>query len=64
NIQFVKELTDTTTTKTGLQIVSKINLKTYETKRSVDHTFKNQVQRLVTFDPDCPQWNYLIRHQG
>lgn len=64
NIQFVKELTDTTTTKTGLQIVSKINLKTYETKRSVDDTFKTQVQQLVTFDDDCPQWNYLIRHQG
>jgi hypothetical protein len=62
NIQFVKELTDTTTTKTGLKVVSKINLKTYETKRTVDKDFTNQIQQFVTFDSKCPKWNYLIRY--
>lgn len=62
NIQFVKELTDTTTTKTGLQVVSRINLKTYETKRPVEDDFKTQIQELVTFDAICPKWNYLIRY--
>lgn len=64
NIQFVKELTDTTTTKTGLQVFSKINLKPYQTKRQVDQDFKNSIQKFVDFDPECPKWNYLIRYQN
>lgn len=62
NIQFVKELTDTTTTKTGLRVISNINLKTYQSQRPISEDFKNKVHELVVFDSDCPKWNYLIRH--
>jgi hypothetical protein len=62
DIQFVKELTDATTTKTGLKVVSKINSKTYETQRSVDEDYQDQIKQFVTFDAECPKWNYLIRY--
>lgn len=61
NIQFVKELTDTTTTKTGLRVATSLNLATYQTKRPVEENFKNQVEQFITFDDKCPKWNYLIR---
>lgn len=63
NIQFVKELTDSTTTKTGLKVVSSLNLATYQTKRKVGEDFRNQLERFVVFDDNCPKWNYLIKYQ-
>lgn len=61
NIQFVKELTDTTATKTGLTVSTTINAKTYATKRPLDHNFKNDMGRFITFDEKIPKWNYLIK---
>lgn len=64
NIQFVKELTDTTTTKTGLKVITKINLNTYQTKRQLEPDFDMSVQQAILFDDLCPKWNYLVRFQS
>ena len=61
NIQFVKELTDTTATTTGLTVSTTINPKTYATKRPLDQNFKNDMGRFITFDEKIPKWNYLIK---
>jgi len=60
NIQFVKELTETTAT-TGLTGCTTINAKTYATKRPLDLNFKNDMGRYITFDDKIPKWNYLIK---
>jgi hypothetical protein len=60
-IQLVKELTDTTATKTGLTVSTTINAKTYATKRPLDHNFKKDMGRYITFDEKIPKWNYLIK---
>jgi len=61
NIQFVKELTDDTTTRTGLMVYSHINTKKYLTKRTVDTQFKNDFNNQIIFDDNIPKWNYLIK---
>jgi hypothetical protein len=61
NIQFVKELTDDTTTQTGLIVRSYINTKNYLTKRTVDAQFKNDFNNQIVFDDKIPKWNYLIK---
>jgi hypothetical protein len=38
-----------------------INAKTYATKRPLDHNFKNDMGRYITFDEKIPKWNYLIK---
>lgn len=58
NIQIVKELAQMTSTKTGLQVKVNINDKQYQTKRIVNHEFKNNINSFVDFDPILPQWNY------
>jgi hypothetical protein len=61
NIQFVKELTDSTSTVTGLSVTTFINSKKYQIKRPVDMDFKNNFNNQITFDDQIPKWNYLIR---
>ena len=61
NIQFVKELTDDTTTSTGLIVHSHINTKEYRIKRTVDDKFKNDFNNQIIFDEKIPKWNYLIK---
>jgi len=61
NIQFVKELTDTTATTTGLTVATTINAKNYATKRPLDQNFKKDMGRFITFDEKIPKWNYLIK---
>lgn len=58
NIQIVKQLTENTTTKTGLEVKVRINNKKYETKRIVETDFKSNLNDFVSFDPILPQWNY------
>ena len=60
NIDWVKKITDTTTTKKGLKVITHINEKTYHTKRMVPQEFKDNIQLYVTFDEQLPKWNYLI----
>jgi hypothetical protein len=50
NIQFVKELTDSTSTVTGLSVTSFINSKQYQIKRPVDLDVKNNFNNQITFD--------------
>lgn len=61
NIQFVKELTETVSTSTGLSVSSFINTKEYQIKRPVDENFKTNFNNQITFDDEIPKWNYLIK---
>lgn len=61
NIEFVKNLTDTTTTRTGLKVITSINQKQYLTKREVSQKFRDNIEKYITFDDERPKWNYLIK---
>lgn len=61
NIGFVKNLTDTTTTRTGLKVITCINPKQYLTKREVKQEFRDNIESYITFDTKSPKWNYLIK---
>ncbi|MBK9459179.1 MAG: hypothetical protein IPN94_07030 [Sphingobacteriales bacterium] len=58
---FVKQITDTTTTKTGLKVKTIINEKTYLTGRTVTQDFKDNIKQHILFDDKLPKWNYLIK---
>lgn len=64
NMDIVCELAQNTSTKTGLEVAVSINNKTYETQRTVREDFKNNLQNLVTFDDQMPQWNYTFLKQN
>ena len=61
NIEFVKNLTNTTTTRTGLKVITSINQKQYLNKREVSQNFRDNIEEYVTFDDKRPKWNYLIK---
>lgn len=63
DLPFVRKITDTTTTKTGLKVVTTINDKEYLTQRNVPQQFKDNIKDYVIFDDKLPQWNYLIKPQ-
>ena len=63
DLEFVKNLTDTTTTKTGLKVITTINQKIYETKRPVEQEFKDNITSYIQFDDIAPKLNYLIKPQ-
>jgi hypothetical protein len=50
NIEYVKNLTDTTTTRTGLKVITSINSKQYLNKRGVSPKFRDNIENYVTFD--------------
>jgi len=52
----VKELVETTSTKTGLQVIAHIVSKVYETGQKVADGFKNTMR--ILFDDHLGQWNY------
>ena len=60
NIEFVKELTNKTITRTGLKVITTINNKQYLTKREVNPEFKENIKQYIQFDDKTPKWNYLI----
>lgn len=62
NIEFVKQLTDSTTTKTGLKVITNINENVYLNKRTVEPDFKNNIEQYILFDEIYPKWNYLIKN--
>jgi Rhodopirellula transposase DDE domain len=61
NIEYVKNLTNTTTTRTGLKVITSINSKQYFNKREVSQKFRDNIENYVTFDDKRPKWNYLIK---
>jgi hypothetical protein len=61
NIEFVKNLTNTTKTRTGLKVITQINEKEYLNKREVKQEFKDNIEKYITFDDKRPKWNYLIK---
>ncbi len=52
----VKELIETTSTKTGLTVTANIIKKVYETGRKYAKTFKKDIQ--IKFDEKLGKWNY------
>jgi len=61
NIQIVKELTLETSTKTGLEVMARVNNKTYETGRKYSEIFRENIDQYIQFDEHIPKWNYLIK---
>ena len=61
NIQFVKELTDRTTTSEGLKVYSQINDEQYRINRTVREVFKSNLNNQIIFDDQLSKWNHLIR---
>lgn len=62
SIQTVKELMATATTRTGLNVFTKIIDKTYQTGRKVTEGFKSQMQ--IVFDECLPRWNYTAKPES
>lgn len=58
SLKIVKELIDSTTTKTGLKVFTKINHKIYKTGRKVSDFFKNKME--IVFDSILGKWNYKV----
>lgn len=54
--QFVKELIETTTTKTGLKVFASIFNKVYKTGRKVVDGYKESMR--IVFDSHLSRWNY------
>lgn len=54
--ELVKELIETTSTKTGLQVVAHIVSKVYEIGRKVADDFKDTMR--ILFDENLGKWNY------
>jgi hypothetical protein len=61
NIEYVKNLTDTTTTRTGLKVITSINHKQYLSKRVVCQKFRDNIETFILFDDKRPKWNYLVK---
>lgn len=62
SIQTVKELMATATTRTGLNVFTKIIDKTYQTGRKVTEGFKSNMQ--IVFDEYLPRWNYTAKPES
>lgn len=62
SIQTVKELMATATTRTGLNVFTKIIDKTYQTGRKVTEGFKSHMQ--IVFDECLPRWNYTAKPES
>lgn len=61
NVEFAKELTQQTSTKTGLEVKVKINNKIYQNKIPVPQKFKDNIDDFIIFDDLIPKWNYAIK---
>ena len=61
NVEFAKELTQQTSTKTGLEVKVKINNKVYQDKIPVPQKFKDNIDDFIIFDDLIPKWNYAIK---
>lgn len=54
--ELVKDLIETTSTKTGLQVIAHIVAKVYEIGKKVTDDFKDTMR--ILFDEDLGKWNY------
>ena len=59
SVQTVKDLMATATTRTGLNVLTKILDKTYQTGGNVADDFKSNMK--IVFDEFLPQWNYTAK---
>ena len=59
SVQTVKDLMATATTRTGLNVLTTILDKTYQTGRKVADDFKLNMK--IVFDEFLPQWNYTAK---
>ena len=49
-----------THTNTGLGLKVNINPQQYQTKRTVNVHFKENLKDYIRFDDELPQWNYTL----
>lgn len=59
SVQLLQDLIATTTTRTGLKVVTAILDKPYQTGRKVALDFKSTMK--IVFDQHLPQWNYTAK---
>lgn len=59
DVQLLRDLIATTTTRTGLKVFTTILDKPYQTGRKVAESFKSTMK--IVFDQHLPQWNYRAR---
>lgn len=64
NIQIVKQHAEQTSTKTGLEVIARINDKNYKTGRKPDLSFKENINQFVSFAQVIPKWNYWCSPKG
>ena len=57
NYEYVKELIENTTTKTGLKVKANIVKKVYQTGRKYSDNFKENMK--IVLDDFLGQWNYI-----
>lgn len=62
NYEIVKELAESTTTKTGLTVKVKINEKEYTTGKKASEDFLKNMQ--IEFDENIPKWNYTFKYKN
>lgn len=63
DLQIPLELAQESYTKTGLRAKARLNLKSYQTKRTVLPEFRENLQQYVHLDQDIPKWNYYMKYQ-
>lgn len=61
-VETVKDLMATATTKTGLKVFTTIIDKVYETGKQATEEMKANIQ--IVFDKILPQWNYTAKAQS
>jgi hypothetical protein len=59
NVETVVNLISSTTTKTGLEVVCKVDPNTYETGLKISKEEKEKIN--ITFVGPNEKWNYIIR---
>lgn len=64
SVQIAKELAEKTSTQKGLSVNVNINERKYQIKRPVCQKFKSNIQNIIHFDQNIPQWNYAIKHRN
>ena len=63
NIQIVKELSEKTSTETGLSVDVTINNRDYKAERQYAEEFKTNINNYIVFDEKLPKWNYTILYK-
>ncbi len=63
NIQIVKQLSEKTSTETGLSVDVTVNNRDYKAERQYAQEFKTNIGNYIVFDEKLPKWNYTILYK-